>query len=149
MGYHWEGGSHNKCSYDVVWQLWMYRPMSCYRNVERQMLLYQSGIYQLNCRKCWPQPLKWHFLVQNRPVCNVAHYNIGRKPLPSNTTQACNTTLSPTQHEDPIISTMTIVTMNPVEREHKLKIHACRHFMNTLYSINKGNSACPSCTMPW
>ena len=54
----------------------------------------------------------------------------------------------PPQHEDPIISTMTIVTMNPVEREHKFKIHACRHFMNTLYSINKGNSACPSCTMP-
>ena len=55
----------------------------------------------------------------------------------------------PPQHEDPIISTMTIVTMNPVEREHKFKIHACRHFMNTLCSINKGNSACPSCTMPW
>ena len=48
----------------------------------------------------------------------------------------------PPHHEDPIISTMTIVTMNPVEREHKFKIHACRHFMNTLYSINKGNSAC-------
>ena len=48
----------------------------------------------------------------------------------------------PPQHEDPILSTMTIVTMNPVEREHKFKIHACRHFMNTLYSINKGSSAC-------
>ena len=38
MGYYWEGGSHSKCSYDVVWQLWMFRPMSCYRNGERQML---------------------------------------------------------------------------------------------------------------
>ena len=42
----------------------------------------------------------------------------------------------PPQHEDPIISNMTIVTMNPVEREHKFKIHACRYIYIYIYIYN-------------
>ena len=156
MGYYWEGGSHSKCSYDAVWQLWMYRPMSCNRNGERQMLLYQSGIYQLNCTKVLAAAANRHTHLWN----GISWWKIDLFVMLHTATYAaspCHLTpprpatppYPPPQHEDPIISTMTIVTMNPVEREHKFKIHACRHFMNTLYSINKGNSACPSCTRPW
>ena len=65
-------------------------------------------------------PVKWHFVLKTRSVSNVAHYNIRHNHQPS------NTTLSPSQHDDPSISIMPIFTMNPAKTGHKLKIYFCR-----------------------